>query len=125
MRFMIDIEQIEDVKDNLWDSDVWFFAIKKLLDCETFTGRFFCIFFLWPVMLFELCLGLAILAFIIVLGIPLSIIVYSIPILNLCILKDSIDEDRTFDKICSIIGIIIDIIGAIFLLIRFLILKKF
>lgn len=45
---MIDIEQIEDVKDDLWDSDVWFFAIKKLLDCETFTGRFFCIFFFGP-----------------------------------------------------------------------------
>ena len=38
MRFIVDID-MEDVKDDIFDSEIWFFAFKKVIDSDSVGGK--------------------------------------------------------------------------------------
>lgn len=113
MRFIVDID-MEDVKDDIFDSEIWFFAFKKVIDSDSVGGKILWVLVLWPFLLLEICLGLIILALGICLGIPYLFFLCICPILNIYVLKESIDEDCIPLKIMAIIGIIFDNIVLIF-----------
>lgn len=113
MRYIAVIDIYEEVVD---DSREWCIppvALRCLARRESAVGVFFCILFLWWLMIPELMF----MAILYVIGFIIYIALCLVPILNICILIDSWRDESNFGVVLSIIGIIIDIIVAIILFI--------
>ena len=106
--FVVDLGEVVFEEENKFP-----FAINLFRRSDSAVGKFFIVLFLWWLMIPEAL----IVAALFVLGLAIGCVMCCVPILNICMLKDAIDDGEVLGIIGSVIGIILNIVVIIGLLV--------